>query len=64
MDKHHIMYDYITLENELNKLKFKSVRRARFNDSEYAKYFNGVEGEANAESRWSYPMNIGFECIK
>ena len=58
-DGHHMMFDYITLENELNKIGFKSIRRARFNDSNYDLY-----KEVENEKRWMYPENIGLECVK
>ncbi|KGG14951.1 MULTISPECIES: class I SAM-dependent methyltransferase [unclassified Prochlorococcus] len=58
-DGHHLMYDYQTLENELSKVKFSSIRRARFDDSEYSEF-----KEVEDKNRWEYPENIGFECIK
>ena len=58
-DKHNIMFDYETLENELKNFKFSVIRKAKYNDSSYA-----VFREIEDKDRWNYPENIGFECIK
>ena len=58
-DSHHIMYDAETLENELKRAGFTSVRQAFYGDSKI-KDFADVEDEG----RWMHPNCIGFECIK
>ena len=58
-DKHNIMFDYETLENELKNFKFSFIRIAKYNDSSF-EIFKEIEDK----DRWIYPENIGFECIK
>ena len=58
-DKHNIMFDYETLENELKKFKFSIIRIAKYNDSSF-ETFKKIEDK----DRWIYSENIGFECIR
>lgn len=58
-DSHWIMFDSATLKNELLAAGFAQVNQAFFGSSGYQE-FSDVE----SLSRWSYPENIGFECIK
>lgn len=57
-DSHHIMYDLETMMSELKSSGFASVRQAFFGDSEYNEF-----SEVEDKGRWSFPVNIGFECI-
>ena len=58
-DSHWMMFDRSTLGNELVVAGFAQVDQAFFGSSKYPE-FSDVE----SLSRWSYPENIGFECIK
>ena len=55
-DKHNIMFDYETLENELKNFKFSVIRIAKYNDSSF-EIFKEIEDKY----RLIYPENIGFE---
>lgn len=57
-DSHHIMYDLETMMNELKNSGFASVRQAFYGDSESKEFL-----EVEDKTRWSFPVNIGFECM-
>jgi predicted SAM-dependent methyltransferase len=57
-NSHHLwLWDYKSLENELQNVGFKNIRRAWFNDSTDSE-FKAVEDNA----RWQ--DNLGIECEK
>ena len=55
--KHLWMWDYKSLAFELNKIGFKNIRPAKFNDSTDS-HFNYVEEEGR------FYKAAAFECIK
>ena len=58
-DSHHVMFDRLTLKNELQRAGFAEIRDAVYGDSDDID-FNEVEDE----KRWSFPETIGFQCKK
>ena len=54
--RHLWMWDYRSLERELDRAGFGDVRRARFNDSEDPKFL-----DVEDEGRWRDAL--GVECI-
>ena len=55
--KHYWMWDYASLENELEKAGFTDIRQAYYGDSDY-KIYNTIE----EYSRWE--NCLGIECQK